>query len=78
MAAFRASIGHTAHRSRRIEHNLGAVDAVHHPVLRMMSAVANVNGYFAPLGIKYRVTERTLHIIRRLHFKFLEFLFFDC
>ena len=29
---------------RRIEDNFSAVDAVHHPVLRMMASVANVDG----------------------------------
>ena len=46
----------SAHSRGRIEHNFGAVQSVHHPVLRMMTTVADVDRNATPLGLKNRMT----------------------
>ncbi len=40
-----------AHRCRWVEDDFGAVDAVHHPVLRVVASEANIDGYSSELGL---------------------------
>lgn len=55
------------HRRRRVEDDLCAVYAIHHPILRVVPSVAYVNGYAAPLGVEYWVTQSALHVVGRLY-----------
>lgn len=45
---------------------LGAVQAEHHPVLRMMPSVANVDSYATEAGVEHRVSGGTLHVVSGL------------
>ncbi|RNA18832.1 hypothetical protein BpHYR1_023902 [Brachionus plicatilis] len=53
----------TANSCRRIEHNLGSINAIHHPILWMVSTITNVYRNFAKLGFKNRVSNSAFHII---------------
>ncbi len=55
-----------AHSGGRIEDQLGAVQAEHHPVLRVVTTVADVDAYLAKLGVKNRVSQGALHVIGAL------------
>lgn len=49
-----------------IEHDLGPVHAVHAPVQRMMTTVADVDRNASILGFKYGMAQLTFHVISRL------------
>ena len=56
-------LAESADRGRRIEDDFGAVDAVHHPILRVMPAVADVHGDSPVLGVEHPVAGVALHVV---------------
>merc|ERR1719192_428481 len=56
----------SADRGARVEDYLGPVDSVHHPVLGVVAAVADVDGDLAVDGGEDSVASVTLHVVSRL------------
>lgn len=48
---------------RWIEDYLSPVDPEHHPILRMMTPIADIDCNFAEFGIEYRMTGISFHVI---------------
>ena len=46
-----------------IEHNFSTVQAKHHPIQRVVAAVANVDGNFAVYGVKHGMAVIALHVV---------------
>lgn len=55
-----------ANSCRRVEHDFGAVQAIHEPIKRMVSTVTDVDRYSAELSLEDGMTQSTLHIVSRL------------
>lgn len=53
-------LAEVSHGRRRVEHDLGPIQAEHHPVLGMVAAVADVDGDPAELGLEDRVASISL------------------
>ncbi len=49
-----------AHRRRRVEHDLGAVQAEHEPVQWVVAAVADVHGHSTVLGLREAVVSHRI------------------
>lgn len=53
------------HRRRWIEYNIGSIQSEHHPVLRMMTSIANIHRNATKVCLKHRVTHIAWWIVRR-------------